>query len=259
MDHQFQGRAVLPAVEAMEILAASTVAHFPGAAVHRIQNAAFDKFLVILKGCHEIEAFNDLEKLENGTMVSKLITRTRSKKAGITRTKEHAVIRFGDVLRTLKPPLMEIPETSGFHVSADTIYSTLVPFGPSYHNLKEDITLFEKGACATVYAPKLEGLPISLGSPFPLDAAFHAACVWGQRYAGLVGFPVGLGSRKVFSKTCAGRTYDVEILPKTVHSDRFGVDIWIKDVDGALKEFVSDVTMKDVSRGRMKPPLSIIA
>jgi hypothetical protein len=29
MDHQFEGRAVLPAVEAMEILAASTLAHFP--------------------------------------------------------------------------------------------------------------------------------------------------------------------------------------------------------------------------------------
>jgi len=254
MDHQFEGRAVLPAVEAMEILAASTLAHFPSMAIHHIQKAGFDKFLVILKGCHEIEAFNDLERLNDGTMVSKLITRTRSKKAGITRTKEHAVLQFGDFLRTPKLPFLQIPETSGYHVSADTIYSTLVPFGPSYHNLK-GVTLFEKGALATADAPNLEGLPIPLGSPFPLDAAFHAACLWGQRYAGLVGFPVGFGLRHVFSKTCAGRTYDVEILPKTVHSDRFEVDIWIKDLDGALKEFVSDVVMKDVSRGRMKPPL----
>jgi len=258
MDHQFQGKAVLPAVEAMEILAASTLAQFPGAAVHRIQNAAFDKFLVILKGCHEIEAFNDLEKLEDGTIVSKLITRTRSKKAGITRTKEHAVIRFGEVLKTLEPPLMKIPETSGYHVSADTIYGTLVPFGPSYHNLK-GVTLFKKGTLAKVDAPDLKGLPIPLGSPFPLDAAFHAACVWGQRYTGLVGFPVGLRLRQVFSKTRADGTYAVEILSKRVHSDRFGVDIWIKDMDGALKEFVSDVVMKDVSRGRMKPPSWIVA
>jgi len=31
-----------------------------------------------------------------------------------------------------------------------------------------------------------------LGSPFPLDAAMHAACVWGQRFGGIVPFLLAL-------------------------------------------------------------------
>ncbi len=258
MDHQFQGKAVLPAVEAMEILAASTQRHFPAAAVRSIQNAAFDKFLIIENGCSEIEAFNDLEMLDDGGIVSRLVTRTRSQKAGITRTREHAVLYFQNFSKNPADPPSQIPKKRPFNVSAQAIYSTLVPFGHSYHNLT-GIGLFKKGALATAHAPRLSGLAVPLGSPFPLDAAFHAACVWGQRYAGLVGFPVGFGLRQVLSKTHADGTYAVEVLAKTVHSDRFGVDIWIKDTDGTLKEFVSDVVMKDISRGRMKPPSWIIA
>ena len=60
LDHQFRGKAVLPAVEAMGILAASTLAHLPGTAVYSMQNASFDKFLVIEADCDEINGFNDI-------------------------------------------------------------------------------------------------------------------------------------------------------------------------------------------------------
>jgi len=258
MDHQFQGKAVLPAVEAMEILAASTLAHLPGTAVHCIRDAGFDKFLVIEDAQHQIDAFNDLEVFDNGTAVSKLITRTRSKKAMITRTKEHAVLRFQDFPEIPDPLLLKIPETQRYHVSAQTIYKKLVPFGPSYHNLKDGVSLSEKGAEATVHAPALGGLPIPLGSPFPLDAAFHAACVWGQRYAGLVGFPAGFGFRRLFSPTRPENAYTARIFPKKIHPDRFLVDIWITDMDGVFQEAVLDVVMKDVSGGRIRPPSWIV-
>ena len=199
MDHQYRGRAVLPAVEAMGILADSTLAHVPEAHIHSICDARFDKFLVIEKGCNEIEAFNDLEVFDQGSVISKLVTRTQSKKAMITRTKEHAALRFEVPLGDCDPLPLQASETPGYHVSAETLYKSLVPFGPHYHNLKEGVRLWDEGADAKVYAPTLEGLHNPLGSPFPLDAAFHAACVWGQRYAGLVGFPVGFGLRRVFS------------------------------------------------------------
>ena len=255
MDHQYRGSAVLPAVEAMEILAASTLGHVPGAAVHSIQNARFDKFLVIEKGCNEIEAFNDLEVFDQGAVVSRLITKTRSKKAMITRTKEHAVLRFdADCPKGSEPLPLKIPRTPGYHVSVETIYKDLVPFGLHYHNLKEGVSLWEEGAEATVYAPRCQGSPVPLGSPFPLDAAFHAACVWGQRYAGMVGFPVGFGLRRVFSPTRAGETYAARISPRAVRSDQFSVTIWIKDMAGVLLESVRDVVMKDVSGGKNRPP-----
>jgi len=258
MDHQFEGKAVLPAVEAMEILAASTLAHLPEKGVFRIRNARFDKFLILEKGTEEIEAFNDLEMLD-GAVVSRLITRTQSKKAMITRTREHAVLCFENDGKTPDPLPFKFFETPECHVSAETVYNTLVPFGPCYHNLKGEVSLSKKGAEAKVYAPPLGGLPTPLGSPFPLDAAFHAACVWGQRYAGCVGLPVGFGMRRVFSPTREGNTYGARVFPKAVHSDRFWVDIGISGTDGELNEVVLDVEMKDVSGGRMKPPPWIIA
>jgi len=257
MDHQFQGNAVLPAVEAMEILAATTVAHLPSTPIHSIHNAVFNKFLVIEKGANEIEAFNDLEVLDDGTVVSRFITRTRSEKAKITRTKDHAVLHFKNFPKNPTSSIPQLHETPGYHVSTETIYSTLVPFGPSYHNLK-GVNLFEKGALGTVHAPRRAGLPIPLGSPFPLDAAFHVACVWGQRYAGLVGFPVGFGLRRVLRKICAGKTCAVEVFPKAVYANRFLVDIWIRGMDGVLQEVVWDVEMKDVTGGRIKPPSWIV-
>jgi hypothetical protein len=259
MDHQFQGKAVLPAVEAMEILAESTLAHLPGMVVHCIRDAGFDKFLVIEEGCDELNAYNHLDVFDNGTVVSKLITRTRSKKAMITRTKEHAVLCFQDFPKIPDPLPLKIPEMPEYHVSVETIYKKLVPFGPGYHNLKDGISLFKNGVEATVYAPSFGGMPIPLGSPFPLDAAFHAACVWGQRYAGLVGFPVGFALRRLFAPTRSGSTYTARVFPKKVHPDRFSVDIWITGMDGALQEAVLDVVMRDVSGGRFKPPSWILS
>ncbi len=259
MDHRFRGRAVLPAVETVEVLAASTLAHVPEANIRCICDARFDKFLVVEKGVKEIDAFNDLEILGHGTAISRLITRTRSRKAGITRTKEHAVLRFEDCPKNRDQQPLKISPTPGYHVPAETIYKDLVPFGPHFHNLKEGVTLWETASEARVCAPNLDCSAKHLGSPFPLDAAFHAACVWGQRYAGIVGFPVGFGRRLVHLPTERGMAYTAQIIPGMVHLDRFSADIWIMDSQGILREFISGVVMKDVSGGRTRPPSWIMA
>lgn len=258
MDHQFQGRAVLPALEAMEILAASTQAQFPEAAFHTIRNARFDKFLTLKKEVNEIRAFNELEILDDGQVVSKLITKSYFKKAKITRTLEHAVLHFANspLVWNFNPP--KFSEGKAYHVSSETIYTSLVPFGPAYHNLKGGVNLWKNGAEAEVCAPDFERPVGPLGSPFPLDAAFHAACVWGQRYAGFVGFPVAFGLRHVFSPTRPGKSYTAIILPKSPRLNHFLVDIWIAGTDGAAKEAALDVVMKDVSGGRMIPAVSIV-
>ncbi len=259
MDHRFQGKVVLPAVEAMQILAASTLKYLPGNAVHCIKNAKFDKFLIIEETGRPINAFNDLEVFDDGMVVSRLITRVRFGRAMITRTLEHATLCFHDTFNDPDSAPLEIPVAPEYHISVETIYKDLVPFGSSYHNLKDGVAISGNGATAKVYAAPLGDLPGPLGSPFPLDAAFQAACVWGQRYTGLVGFPVGFGLRRLFSPTRSGNTYTAGIFPKEVHPNRFLVDIWITGMDGALQETALDVVMKDVSGGRMKPPSWIVS
>ena len=97
-----------------------------------------------------------------------------------------------------------------------------------------------------------------MGSPFPLDAAFHAACVWGQRYAQIVAFPIGIEKRLVFKPTQPGTTYLSRIIPVRKNPDLLTFDIWIYDQDGHLYEGAWGVQMRDVSAGRLKPPRWIL-
>jgi hypothetical protein len=98
-----------------------------------------------------------------------------------------------------------------------------------------------------------------LGSPFPLDAAYHGACVWGQRYARMVAFPVGFESRTIWRHTRPGEAYFCRVLPVRMHPDRLVFDLWIGDENGFFFESSRGVCMKDVSAGRMKPPQWIMA
>ena len=256
MDHQFEGKAVLPAVEAIQLLAASTSGYLPDIGIDTILDARFDKFLYINPHLPLIDAFNEIEVHEDGSVISRLITKARSKRGSITRTREHVSLRFSKDPREPAPPLLDeisALEGLGIDIPSDRLYDELVPFGPAYHNVKETLTISEQGAIASVYAPDNGAPSAPLGSPFPLDAALHAACAWGQRYRGIVGFPVGFGIRHIFKQTRPGGTYIARIVPKKGYSKAL-LDIWIYGQDGVLYEAALDVLMEDVSSGRMKPP-----
>jgi len=257
MDHQFEGKAVLPAVEAIQLLAASTSGYLPDIEIDTILDARFDKFLYINPRVAMIDAFNEIEVHEDGSVISRLITKTRVKAGSITRTKEHVSIKFLKNPQEPAPPLLDeisALEGLGIDIPSDRLYGELVPFGPAYHNVKENLTVSERGAMASVYAPDNGATSTPLGSPFPLDAALHAACAWGQRYRGIVGFPVGFGIRHIFRATRPGTTYIARIIPKEGYSAPLLFDIWIYGQDGVLYETALDVLMGDVSGGRMKPP-----
>ncbi len=66
-DHKFEGKAVLPAVEAMQLLAASTQAYLPDTDIRFIANARFDKFLYLKQ--NHTEAYNEIEVCENRHIV----------------------------------------------------------------------------------------------------------------------------------------------------------------------------------------------
>jgi len=52
-----------------------------------------------------------------------------------------------------------------------------------------------------------------------LDAAVHAACCWGQRYAGIVAFPVGFAERIIYRKTKKEGKYMSKIAPVNVNRE----------------------------------------
>ena len=152
-------------------------------------------------------------------------------------------------------------DSVGLEIPAEKIYNELVPFGEAFRNIHGRLIISEDGATAKTHARFVDKSTPNFadsGSPFPLDAAFHAACVWGQRYAKTVAFPVGIEKRVIFKPTQPGTTYLSRIIPVRKCPELLTFDLWIYGTDGTLYEGVCGVQMRDVSAGRLKPPRWIL-
>ena len=259
-DHVSRGRIVLPAVEAMQLLAGAAACLQPGLDVLGMAGSTFRKFLVIDPADEKIAAFARVEAVSADAVTLALMTR-QPLKSGFSRNHEHARLRFGspaaDALNTAEP--LEIPdgEPDGepdMQVAADRVYAELVPFGPAYQNIAGSLRLYADCAAAEVRAADYPQSAGPLGSPFPLDAAFHAACVWCQRYQGFVGFPVGFDRRVIRQRTCPGETYSARAFPVTVDQGRCLFDIWLSQPENGAFEVIHGVRMQDVSGGGVRPP-----
>ena len=264
LDHCFEGKAVFPAVEAMQVLAHSVNEFAPQTDITALTDTTFEKFLFIPPDTKKIDALCSITLFENGDITAVLQTKNRSKNAAITRIKEHVTVHYTcikpKVAAYLHNPI-SFRESGFLEISPDQIYHELVPFGPAYQNISENLTIHKSGAIAKLRAPIISGAIEKtgpLGSPFVLDAAFHAACVWGQRYSGVVAFPVGVEKRIIVKPTQPGDTYISTAIPVRTDSDMLIFDICICDEDNTLYESALGVHMCDVSAGRMKPPSWII-
>ncbi len=258
-DHRFEGRIVLPAVETMRMLAETTKIFRPDTDISGMTHARFDKFLFIPPAATEIDAFCDIAIYANGEIKAALSTKTPSGKSTITRIKEHGTLCFPFRRPDIQPPLGLTSALDGvcLAIPAGKIYRDLVPFGKAYRNIHGQLIISENGAAARTHALAVNTAAVNsgdTGSPFPLDAAFHAACVWGQRYAQIVAFPVGIEKRVIFKPTQPGKTYLSRIIPVRKSPDLLAFDIWIYGQDGNLYEGACGVHMRDVSAGRLKPP-----
>jgi phosphopantetheinyl transferase len=267
-DHCVDGRAVLPAVEAAELLARAARSFQPGTDVSTMVDLRFDKFLYLDPEAETTAAFCDLALYENGDVQAVLATRTVSKKAAMTRVKEHAVLRFScrkpempDLAPDLALDLVSALEGVCITLQTDNIYRELVPFGPAFRNVTR-LHVAVGGAIAEIRTPAdpagEEGTR-QLGSPFPLDAAFHAACVWGQRFADVVAFPLAVDRRRIYRNTRPGGTYFGHVTAVRVESGLLIFDLRIFDGGGRLCETAAGVRMHDVSGGKLKPPRWIAA
>jgi phosphopantetheinyl transferase len=256
-DHHFDGKIIFPAVEILQRLAASVLSYRPEAHVRCMRLASFDRILPVEEDARVIEAHNEMEIYEDGRISSKFITEGMIGDTAIRRTKVHAAADFAEPserIAGLPLDMASALEGIACGVSSGKLYSDLVPLGPSYQNVSGDIFLSASGAVAHVQAAGHPAPSEPLGSTFPLDAALHAACAWGQRFHNVVAFPVGFEERLILDPTVPGETYFCRVLPGPVSGSSLAFDIWIHDSSGGLREQVRGVTMRDISGGRIKPP-----
>lgn len=256
-DHSFDGRPVLPAVESLLVLAGVAREHRSDLNVREMTDAGFPRFLEIPGRGDQIEAVVELKEEENGIIRAGLCTRIQT--GQFSRLVEHAAVCFGVKGRRMcrkedgcgKLFSHEQP----FVVSGKRIYEELVPFGRAYRNTIE-ADIFSRGASAKLYTPEYspESGVADLGSPFLLDSAFHVACVWGQRFAGFVPFPVGFKYRRITTSSQPGRNYRAEVDVVVGQGKELEFDIELVDAAGGLVEQVRGLRMRDVSGGRIKPP-----
>ncbi len=257
-DHHFEGKIILPAVEILQRLAASVLAHRPGTFVRRMCSASFERLLVIESGTKRIEALHELKAIEKGRISSSLMKEGLAGKTGIGRTKTYAQVDFaaGEQNPSAFPAeAVPTPAEAAFPISASRLYTDLVPFGPAFRNLKGDILLSEKGGWGKVYGTDHPAASGPLGSPFPFDGALHIACAWGQRFRGQVLFPTGFTERSIVKPTLPGETYRCCVIPAAEEAGKcLSFNIWIHDGEGSLREYAEGVRMQDISGGRVMPP-----
>ncbi|HUL24121.1 MAG TPA: polyketide synthase dehydratase domain-containing protein [Thermodesulfobacteriota bacterium] len=257
-DHQFEGKVVLPAVESLIALARVVKLHFPQMRIDCLLKAGFPRFLSIAPETKRLDGWVDLENVDRDHIAAVFLTSMKSKKSGIGRTLEHARVEFAadDFPPCPETPFPVLEKLGGkcIRIPAATIYRELVPFGRAYQNILGDLAVSPEGALAHLSGGNYEADENLLGSPFPLDAAMHAACVWGQRFSELVPFPTGFEKRMIYQKTKKGGTYLGRVVPVKVDQESLMFDAWIHDLNGVLYEAVSGIKMRDVTQGRLHPP-----
>nr|WP_281432355.1 polyketide synthase dehydratase domain-containing protein [Desulfatitalea alkaliphila] len=256
-DHRFQERAVLPAVEALQVLADVCRSVRPELNLHRMGAARFDKFLALPPDGGAIAAYCDLSTLPGGGLRAALLSRIQAGAARIRRMVTHAQVVFmpddgSGSAEPFAPPARATGAT--FSVDPVRLYEALVPFGPAYRNIVEPLVLDAGAARAVIQAPTHAGVAGSLGSPFVLDAAFHAACVWAQRFAGVVAFPVGFAQRHIATPTRPGQRYLAQVVWVGREGGTLLFDLKITDARDRHYEVLRGVAMRDVSGGRWVPP-----
>ncbi len=272
-DHHVSGRVVLPAVEALQALA-GTLPPAAGADPRRQEEAVFSHLLTVDVAAREIPASHEFTRYADGRCCSRLMTVVSGRQASWTRRVEHASVVFlpegggkkagegmgaallpvsGDAATSL-PGEDAGPTGPVFRVSERRLYEELVPFGPAYRNVVGDLRLTAGGAWAELSGGDHPEAVGPLGSPFPFDAALHAACAWGQRYRGIIAFPVGFDRREVAVPTRAGETYRCRVFPLPDAGAALRFDILIAGGDGRSAEVIRGISMRDISGGRRKPP-----
>lgn len=257
-DHSLAGKAIYPAAEILVELAGVVRRNFPQAGIDNLTEAFFPRFLTVPANAQSLAVSVQMNAVENNGIAASLLTKVELKTGNISRVLEHGRVKFSSLSGNKVPvPPFSVPEKlpgECIAVPPEAIYRELVPFGKSYRNITGDLTVSRAGAVACLSGGGTGADDDLLGSPFPFDAVLHAACVWGQRFGGVVAFPVGFSGRTIYKKTKKGITYRGQVIPVQSGEKALVFDAWIFDLQGSVCEEIRGIRMQDVNKGRMKPP-----
>ncbi len=248
-DHAIAGKAIVPAVELVDLLVHVVASH--GAAVTTplvMRNVSFPRFLPAedIPRCTFEVALADAT---GGGFCATFSSRIGLPN-GMVRSRVHAEVTFGGEPGFAVPP-GETPQA--FEISAERVYRELVRFGPHFRSLRGPLRLAPAGAWAEVESPlPPHPRPSPAGCPYLLDGAMHLACVWGQRYAGMVAYPTGFASRTIVSPIASGKRR-VVALPRTVEPRRLVFDLWLTDEQDRVCDTINGLVMVPLAAGEPPP------
>lgn len=249
-DHCFAGSIVLPAVESMLLLAAKAHTVHPEVDIRVMENVRFAKFLEIPPERSTVDSLVECDKISGDRLQVTLLSRTVFK--AMSRIKEHGTIEFSSTrIQNLHVSNIDLTRTekAETEIAANYLYSELVPFGPHYQTLHNILYLSGDEAWGRLKSPELTCDPIQeiIGSPFPLDGAFHAACVLGQQSVNFIPFPVGFDKRVIVRPTQPGCYYQTRVKKVMQTDTELIFDLVIAGDDGQVYETVTGLRMRDVS------------
>ncbi len=260
-DHHFEGKAILPAVEALIVMAKAVKVIYPGNNVSFLSEARFPRFLTLMPDAKKQTITMKLKK-NDSDVSAMLLTAVKAKNSKISRLIEHAFVEFKKIsdFKPVPVPFRDAEKLNGacISISSDTVYRELVVFGKAYQNITGDLSVSSSGALGYLSGGESQADEETLGSPFPFDALMHMACVWGQRFADMVAFPVGFEKRIIYQQTKKGGSYLGRVAPKETSEKRLIFDGWIYGTNDVLCEAITALEMRDVSGGRLRPPPWII-
>jgi len=247
-DHALAGRAVLPMVEILLLLAAETKNRFPEVDVCTMENGRFVRFLEIPAGAATLALEVELEPGVDGSVEAVLLK--KKVLPTMTRMVEYARVVFSrrpekDYLLTAGQTLF----TATASMDADEVYGSYISFGPAYRNLKGSLAMNDQEVRAAVQAPVMKQRSLGeelLGSPFPLDGAMHAAGMLGRRRLGCIPLPVGFAGRVVHLPTRPGSVYTTRAVLLGGDADRLSFDLLLEDERGRVCEEITGLVMQKI-------------
>jgi len=250
-DHAIAGKATMPAVDLLELLVRAAANERGWTALplpFAMRDVAFPRFLPAeeVPRCTFDVTLETRGKATRATLTSRIALA-----GGMRRARVHAQ---AELASAAGPPIPVPPAFAcDFEVPAQRIYRELIPFGPRYRNLREDVGLSPAGAVGLLRSPEPPRTPPPLAScPYLLDAAMHLACVWGQRHAGYVAYPTGFAARVLLDPLPAGQRRCV-MVPRSVEARRLLCDLWLTDEQGRPGDVVTGLAMSPLASGAPPP------
>jgi hypothetical protein len=254
-DHAIQGKATVPAVLLLDLLVRSATERDDNAVLPSttsplvMRDAIFPRFLP----ADEVERCTFEMTLEHvqgeATDTRATLTSRIALGGGISRTRTHASVTLGGSATVLPAPHI----VGDFELSADRAYTELIPFGPRYRNLRGAIQLGQYGGTAWLCSPEPAfPYPSRAGCPYLFDSAMHLACLWGQRYAGVVTYPTGFTARVLAWPLAHGRRR-CTVAPRAIKPPELTFDLWLTDEDQRVCDAIVGLAMTPLVRGPQPP------